>query len=180
MQILKRLGLVPSRNSYNGRNMRRSARKPPTSRETGHTVRNRQTKVSSEQVIFTYMYHMTSEFIISPTPFADVKCRYYYVCCRDDTYQRNEKPRITKKKRHHQKSSRKLNATCLSRLYVDELVDKSVTLTYIPAHTGHKPSPEEHKFLPLPQSIRERVSLQLSQGIPAKRILQGNKFRSSL
>ena len=65
-------------------------------------------------------------------------------------------------------------------MYVDELIDKSIEVTYIPAHTGHKPGPEEHKFLPLPQSIREGVSLQLSQGIPAKRILQGSKFSSSL
>ena len=49
----------------------------------------------------------------------------------------------------------------------------SVTITYVPAHTGHKPGPKEQKFLPLPQSIREAVSVQLSQGIPTKRILKG-------
>ena len=65
-------------------------------------------------------------------------------------------------------------------MYLNELIDKSIKVTYILAHTGHIPGPEEHKFLPLPQSTREGVSLQLSQGIPAKRILQGSKFSSSL
>ena len=41
--------------------------------------------------------------------------------------------------------------------YVDELIDKSIKVTYIPAHTGHIPGPEEHKFLPLPQSTHEGV-----------------------
>ena len=155
MQVLKHLGLVPSQNSYNGRNMRGSAHTLPTSRETGHTVQNRQTKVSSEHIIFThaYMCHMTSEFTISPTLCTDVKCHYYFVCCRDDTYRRNEKPRITTKKRHHQKSSHKLNATCLSRMYVDDLIDKSVTLTYIPAHTGHKPTLRDTSFYHYPRVL---------------------------
>ena len=83
------------------------------------------------------MYHMTFELSVSPPPCTEVKCRYYYVCCRDDNYRGNKKPRITKKKRNHQKSSHKLNATCLSRMYVDELVDKSIKVMYIPAHTGH-------------------------------------------
>ena len=82
-------------------------------------------------------------------------------------------PRITNQKRIHQKCSHKIDATCLSRMYVDEFVDKSISVTYIPAHTGHKPGPEEQKFLPLPQSVQETVSLKLSQGIPTKRILQG-------
>ena len=57
-------------------------------------------------------------------------------------------------------------------MYVDELSDATVTVTYIPAHTGHELSTQENKFLPLPQSVREVVSVQLSQGIPAKRILE--------
>ena len=146
------------------------------------TYSPKSTNQGQTRLIFThtYMYHMTFELSVSPPPCTEVKCRYYYVCCRDDNYRGNKKPRITKKKRNHQKSSCKLNATCLSRMYLDELVDKSIKVMYIPAHTGHIPGPEEHKFLPLPQSIREGVSLQLSQGIPAKRILQGSKFSSSL
>ena len=44
IQVLRHSGLVPSQNSYNGRNMR-SAHTRPTSRETGHTLPNQQTKV---------------------------------------------------------------------------------------------------------------------------------------
>ena len=58
-------------------------------------------------------------------------------------------------------------------MYIDELCDGTVTVKYIPVHTGHNPSPGEYKFLPLPLSVRETVSLQLSKGIPAKRIIQG-------
>ena len=58
-------------------------------------------------------------------------------------------------------------------MYVDQHGDNTVTVEYIPAHTGHKPGPEEHKFLPLPKTIQEQVSVQLLQGIPAKRILKG-------
>ena len=53
---------------------------------------------------------------------------------------------------------------CINRL----ICDKSVTVKYIPACTGHKPGPEECKLLPLPQSIQETVSLQPSMEIPAK------------
>ena len=59
-------------------------------------------------------------------------------------------------------------------MYIDEHTNKSVTVKYIPAHTGHKLGPGEQRFLPLPASTREAVSLKLSQGIPAKRVLQGN------
>ena len=98
--------------------------------------------------------------------------------CRDGHYRGDNKPRITEQRRLHQKSTRKLNMTCLSRMYVDLHGDNTVTVVYIPAHTGHKPGPEEHKFLPLPKSIREQVSVQLSQGIPAKRILKGKTHLS--
>ena len=57
------------------------------------------------------------------------------------------------------------------------IFDKSIKVTYIPAHTGHKSGPEEQKFLPLPPSVRETVSLKLSQGITTKRILQGQSLR---
>ena len=119
--------------------MRGSAHTLPTSRETGHTVQNRQTKVSSEHIIFThaYMCHMTSEFSISPTLCTDVKCHYYFVCCRDDTYRRNEKPRITTKKRHHQKSSHKLNVTCLSSKLAIDVANKRVCTPTFKSLYGH-------------------------------------------
>ena len=74
------------------------------------------------------------------------------VCCRDRNYCGDNKPRLTEERRCHQKSSRKLNMTCLSRMYADQHVDNTATVAYIPAHTGHKHEPEEHKFLPLPKS----------------------------
>ena len=61
-------------------------------------------------------------------------------------------------------------------MYIDEISDGSVTVTYIPTHTGHIPGPAEQRFLPLPASIQEAVSSKLSLGIPAKRILQGNIY----
>ena len=73
----------------------------------------------------------------------------------------------------HQKISRKMNVTCISRMYVDVHEARHVTVCYIPTHTGHKPDCTELKFLPLPESTKEEVSLKLSQGIPTKRILQG-------
>ena len=102
-----------------------------------------------------------------------VKHHLYYVCCRDGHYHGNDKPRVTNQTRPHQKASRKLDATCLSRLYIDELYNGSVAVTYIPVHTGHKPGPREQRFLPLPASIQEEVSSKLSLGVPTKRVLQG-------
>lgn len=178
MQVLKNLGSVPSQISYNGRNVRRNAHTLPTSRQTGHTVRTRQTKVSSEQVIFThtYMYHMTSEFSISLIPRTGVKCCYYCVCCRDDDYRVNEKPRITK--RNYTTRTPATNSMQLA--YLESMLMSSLAkVSHI--HTqGINPAPRNRSFYHYPQSTRERVSLQLSQGIPAKRIVQGNKFRSSL
>lgn len=119
-----------------------------------------------------FTFYLPLQFLPS-TPCTDIKCRYYFVCCRDGNYHENKKPRITSERRFHQKLSRKLNATCLSRMYVDELGDGTVSVKYIPMHTGHNPCPKEYPFLPLPFSVRETVSLELSKGIPAKRILQG-------
>ena len=99
--------------------------------------------------------------------------RYYYVRCRDGNYRGHKGCRKTEKTRLHQKLSRKMNNTCLSRMYVDVHGNKHVTVRYIPTHTGLKPSCEELKFLPLPDSTKDEVALKLSQGITTKRILQG-------
>lgn len=142
------------------------------------TYCSKSTKVSSEQVIFgqTYMYHMTSEFSISLIPRTGVKCCYYCVCCRDDDYRVNEKPRITK--RNYTTRTPATNSMQLA--YLESMLMSSLTkVSHI--HTqGINPAPRNRSFYHYPQSTRERVSLQLSQGIPAKRIVQGNKFRSSL
>ena len=49
----------------------------------------------------------------------DVAIRHYFVCCRSGKFETNEAPRKTKEKRCHQKETRKLNSTCISRIYVN-------------------------------------------------------------
>ena len=99
--------------------------------------------------------------------------RYYFVCCRDGNYRGHKLSAVSQKECPHQKSSRKMNGTCISRMYVDLHESKRVTVRYIPTHTGHKPGYIELKFLPLPESTKDEVTLKLAQGIPSKRILQG-------
>ena len=103
--------------------------------------------------------------------------RYYFVCCRDGQYRVNKKQRATTAKRLHQRSSRKLNATCISRMYADKFLDDHVEVTYITAHTGHELGTCQLPYLPIPQSVKESVAIKLSQGIPAERIMDGNTFR---
>ena len=69
----------------------------------------------------------------------DVTKRVYYVCCRDGNYRSCTKQNQTGKKRPHQKDTRKLNDTCISRIYVDYYIDGHVTVTHITAHTNHQP-----------------------------------------
>ena len=52
--------------------------------------------------------------------------------------------------------------------------NKHVTVKYIAAHTGNTLKAAELRFLPLPQSTKDTVSFKLLQGVPTKRILQGN------
>ena len=108
-----------------------------------------------------------------PSMFIDTEARYYFICCRSGKYLDVRKSRKTPKKRPHQKETRKINSTCISRMYVDELKDGNISVTYISAHTGHDLGPQELKFLPLPQSTKEAVSMRISQGIPTERILKG-------
>ena len=69
-----------------------------------------------------------------------------------------------------------MNDTCLSRMYVDVHGSKHVVVRYIPTLTGHTPSSDELKFLPLPVSTKDEVELKVSQGIPSKRVLQGGVY----
>ncbi len=103
----------------------------------------------------------------------DIKARHYFVCCRSGTFLGNPKQRITSKKRLHQKESRKINGTCISRMYVDEYKSCHINVQYISAHTGHELGPNELKYLQLPKSTKEEVSMKISAGIPPERILQG-------
>ena len=58
-------------------------------------------------------------------------------------------------------------------MYVDELMDGSVQVQYIPAHTGHDLGCSELKHLPLPANTKQEVAVKLSMGIPPERILEG-------
>ena len=80
---------------------------------------------------------------------------------------------MTSQKRLHQKESRKINGTCISRMYVDELKSGRITVQYVSAHTGHELGPQELKYLQLTESTKEEVYMKIGQGIPPKRILQG-------
>lgn len=102
-----------------------------------------------------------------------VSKRVYYVCCRDGDYRPCTKPRQTGKKRPHQKDTRKINDTCISRIYVDYHEDGHVTVTHVTGHTNHEPGLHEDKYLPLPRSIREEIAIKLSNGIPDDRIMEG-------
>ena len=77
------------------------------------------------------------------------------------------------KKRPHQKDTRKINATCISRMYVDYYEEGHVTAVHVTGHTNHQPGPHEDMYLPLPKSIREEIAIKLSNGIPAERIMEG-------
>ena len=107
-----------------------------------------------------------------------IKERLFYICCRSGKYRQNTKQRLTSEKRVNQKDSRKLNGTCLSRMYVNNFYDGHVEVEYIPAHTGHILSHDEIKHLPLPQTTKEEVATKLSLGINPSRILDGKKLRT--
>ena len=113
---------------------------------------------------------LTFPFLIT-----EVEVRYYFVCCRTGKYLGNTKPRKTLEKRPHQKETRKINSTCISRMYVDELENGQVSVHYVSAHTGHDLGPQKLKHLPLPNSTKEEVSLKIGMGIPPERILQGRQ-----
>ena len=102
-----------------------------------------------------------------------IKTTYYFSCCRDGEYWGNPSQRKTDKKRPHQKPTRKLNAVCLSRMYVDEYHDHHVEVTYITAHTNHDLGPKEIPHLPLPKRVKEKVAGKVNKGIASQRILEG-------
>lgn len=103
----------------------------------------------------------------------DVSARFYFVCCRNGKYKGNVKSRKTSKKRTHQKETRKIGYTCISRMYVDEFKDGQIAVRYVSAHTGHELGPDELKHLPLPRSTKEEISVKMSMGVPAERLLKG-------
>ena len=112
---------------------------------------------------------------IFPNAECDTTERLYLVCCRDGYYRECKRARLTDKQRPHQKDSRKLNDTCISRMYVDVKHNGHVRVTYISAHTNHVLGPSEDAYIPLPKSVREEIALKLSCGIPPDRIMEGKQ-----
>ena len=96
--------------------------------------------------------------------------RYYYVCCRDGNYKPSKQPRKTNKKRPYQKPSRKLEMTCISRMYVTKFSSGKMDVKFISAHD---PDEDEAGFVPLPVSTKEEIALKLSVGISIERIMEG-------
>ena len=81
--------------------------------------------------------------------------------------------RLTDQKRPHQKPSRKVEACCISRMYVTEYKDGHVEVKYISAHTAHELGTCELRHLPLPRSVKEEIAIKISMGIPSERIMEG-------
>ena len=75
--------------------------------------------------------------------------------------------------RSHQKPSRKVDACCISRMYVTAFTDGHVEVTYISVHTAHELGTSELPHLPLPKGVKEEVALKISMGIPSERIMEG-------
>ena len=113
-----------------------------------------------------------------------MQARYYYKCCRDGKYQRNIQPRQTSDKKERSQESRKINSSCMSRMYVDEFRDGHLELKYIPFHTGHVPGPDEVKHLPLPKRGGQKQPLKIAcadnqqppSTDPAEKTLQVQQF----
>ena len=62
----------------------------------------------------------------------EIKARHYFICCQSGSHLINKDKRKTKEVHPHQKESRKLDSTCISRLYyVDEHGDGHVSVEYI-------------------------------------------------
>ena len=95
----------------------------------------------------------------------DMKCRHYFICCRDGKSRTNTQKRQTEKNRPYQKPSRKLNACCISRMYATEFNDGHVEVKYISAHTAHELGVPELPNLPLPKSVKEEIAVKISMGI---------------
>ena len=119
--------------------------------------------------MYMYMYTDLSCYRLS----TGLSERVYLVCCRDGDYRPCKQPRLTEKRRPNQKKSRKLDDVCISRMYANVFDDGHVNVTYVTAHTNHKPGPPEDAYLPLPNGTRQEIALKLANGIPPERIMEG-------
>ena len=123
------------------------------------------------QVVYILLFYRPGVSLHVHT-FTEILARHFFVCCRSGNHRVNKDQRKTNKVRTHQKESRKINSTCVSRMYVDEHEDGHVSVTYISAHT-HELGPQELKHMPLPGSTKEDVAVKLTLGVPPVRILEG-------
>ena len=71
----------------------------------------------------------------------------------------------TNKKRPHLKPSRKLGATCISRMYVTKFNSGKYEVKYTSAHSNHTLDQSEAGFSPLTSSTKEEIVVKLSLGI---------------
>ena len=94
--------------------------------------------------------------------------RFYFACCRDGTARES-----VKKKKRAKRESRKINAVCISRMYVTLQSNGIVRVEYISSHTNHDLSLSQVKFLPLPKDTKDSIAIKLNLGIPIDRILDG-------
>ena len=117
-----------------------------------------------------------SSYIVSLTLLMHKLChipdtRFYFACCRDGISR--EKTAATTTNKRAKRQSRKLNAVCISRMYVTRYSSGNVRVKYVSSHTNHDLSLAQVKFLPLPKDVKDGITIKLNIGIPIDRILDG-------
>ena len=105
--------------------------------------------------------------------------KFYYACCRDGAARESVTSRSSGKKRER-RESRKINAVCISRMYVTLHSNELVRVKYISSHTNHDLSLAQAKFLPLPKDTKDSIAIKLNLGIPIDRILDGMLTRITM
>ena len=93
-------------------------------------VKNQQAYKPSSSGEFLVLLSIPVNIILLVYWQTEIKTRHYFVCCRSGKHRINKHQRKTKEVRPHQKESRKLDSTCISRLYVDEYGDGHICHIY--------------------------------------------------
>jgi hypothetical protein len=95
---------------------------------------------------------------------------FYFACCCDGRVRESSTTSNSTKTRAR-RESRKINAVCISRMYVTCQSSGAVGVKYISSHTNHDLSLAQVKFLPLPKDTKDSIAIKLSLGIPIDRIM---------
>ena len=100
---------------------------------------------------------------------------YQLVCHRDGIPTCKVKSNVNKEsckatRSRNKKGSCKINGLCPARFYVHELFDGKVTVRYIHNH-AHSLAFNQSKFLPIPNDIRNDISVKLALGVPVTKVL---------